>query len=400
MRRILALALLLPSLCMARTGTLASRKMFCKPMYASGPLYRDLTFAAPLTNGLGALGAGPSTVATYTGGVVTGAGAIHYIDGPSGLLVPRTSGSPALTPNGLLVEGAISNLALQASDLTKAAAYTATNCTTTFTATGPDGVANDATTITATAGNATVTQAITSAAGVRITSVWIKRRTGTGEIDLSNWGATTWEPVTVTSAWTRVSTAASSAGAANPTIGIRIVTNADAVDVFGLTHWVGAFAYPSTLVTQAVAASVSADVVTYAGAGNVNASRGTVAAVMGLTGNTLDGRGVDVGAGGAGRIGWIAAGSTVRIYDGTSNATGGTVSANESFTFAGYWGGSAMGISKNHATAVTASFDGSMVGDLICIGINSSGAAGGLYGTMRSVVILAVDAVGDYKRLP
>jgi hypothetical protein len=98
-----------------------------------------------------------------------------------------------------------------------------------MTATGPDGVANSATTVTATAGNATVLQAVIAASTTYISSCYIKRRTGTGTVEITQNNGTTWTAVTVTAGWTRVSLPA--ATALNPTAGLRIVTSGDAVDV-------------------------------------------------------------------------------------------------------------------------------------------------------------------------
>jgi hypothetical protein len=139
---------------------------------------------------------------------------------------------------GLLVEEARTNICLYASDLTNAA-WTKSNMTTALTATGPDGVANTATTCTATAANATALQAITSGSAARITSMFVKRRTGTGNIDLTQDNGSTWATQTVTSSWTRVNIA--SVTSTNPTVGIRIVTDTDAVDVALFQHEVGAF---------------------------------------------------------------------------------------------------------------------------------------------------------------
>jgi hypothetical protein len=98
-----------------------------------------------------------------------------------------------------------------------------------MTATGPDGAANSATTVTATAGNATVLQAVTATSTSRISSVYIKRRTGTGTVEITQNNGVTWTAVTVTAGWTRVSVPA--ATVLNPTVGLRIVTSGDAVDV-------------------------------------------------------------------------------------------------------------------------------------------------------------------------
>jgi hypothetical protein len=137
---------------------------------------------------------------------------------------------------GLQIEAAATNLCLYSDDFTNAA-WTKSNMTTAKTATGPDAAANSASTLTATAGNATALQAITSASSARISGFWVKRRTGTGNIDLTQDNGTSWTTVTVTSDWTRVELTA--ATLTNPTVGIRIVTSGDAVDVFGFQHEIG-----------------------------------------------------------------------------------------------------------------------------------------------------------------
>lgn len=134
---------------------------------------------------------------------------------------------------GARIEEARTNLCLRNCDLTNAA-WTATNMTTARTATGPNNRANFATTLTATAGNATVLQSITDSSRNRRTGCWIKRRTGTGNIDLTQDNGATWTTVTVTNDWTLVQTA--NATVTNPVVGIRIVTSGDAVDVCFFMH--------------------------------------------------------------------------------------------------------------------------------------------------------------------
>ena len=146
---------------------------------------------------------------------------------------PRFNHTTAGVPLGLLVELARTNICLWSDDLTNAA-WTKSNATTAKTATGPDGAANSATTLTATAGNATCLQSITSASNRRVTSCWIKRRTGTGAVQMTQDNGTTWAAVTVTAGWTQVSIA--SAIATNPIVGLRVVTSGDAVDVALFQH--------------------------------------------------------------------------------------------------------------------------------------------------------------------
>jgi hypothetical protein len=161
---------------------------------------------------------------------------------------------------GLLVEEARTNICLYASDLTNAA-WTKSNMTTALTATGPDGVANTATTCTATAANATAKQSITSGSAARITSMFVKRRTGSGNIDLTQDDGTTWATMTVTSSWTRVNIA--SVTSTNPIVGIRIVTDTDAVDIALFQHEVGAF-ITSPIYTGSASVTRAVDVVTAA----------------------------------------------------------------------------------------------------------------------------------------
>jgi hypothetical protein len=179
--------------------------------------------------------ASPATIINSTGLVETVTNNVPRIDySPSGILL------------GLLIEEQRTNLALWSSDLTNVI-WTATNVNAVKTATGPDGVVNSATTLTATSSDGTVLQAITSASAARITSCYIKRRTGTGVVQLTQNNGTTWTDVTVTNDWTRVNIA--SATAANPTIGIRIRTSGDAVDVALFQHELGTFitsAIPTT----------------------------------------------------------------------------------------------------------------------------------------------------------
>lgn len=203
---------------------------------------------------------------TLTLGSTSGSGTVHVRRTPSNDDYIATAGAAKYALpieydtsgncEGLLVEEQRTNLCLYSNDLTQAGSWTASNMTTAKTATGPDNVANSATTITASAGNATILQAITSASAARVTSVYIKRRTGTGNIDLTQDNGSTWTTQAVTSTWTRFSL--SSVTSANPTVGIRIVTSGDAVDVAYFQHSLGSFP-TSPILTYGAAATRVAD---------------------------------------------------------------------------------------------------------------------------------------------
>jgi hypothetical protein len=131
---------------------------------------------------------------------------------------------------GLLIEEARTNICLYARDLTQSN-YTKTNATAALTATGVDGVANTASTLTASAANGSAFQRIVSASAARSLSMFVKRRTGTGTVSVAHGASTGSEKVsngafgTDTSGWsagfgtTAASTFAASGGVATLTVG-------------------------------------------------------------------------------------------------------------------------------------------------------------------------------------
>jgi hypothetical protein len=205
-----------------------------------------------------------------------------YCTKADGTMVSLTNNQPRVSLVSsapmLLVEDAVTNLVLRSDDMSQAV-WTKTNATCTATATSPTGVANSASTCTATAGNGTVLQGLTVAAATRSTSLYVKRRTGTGNIDLTRDNGGTWATLTSTqcrdpgtlaatapnaSTWVRCELASS---VLNPTVGIRLVTNGDAVDLFTAQDEPGAFATSgiATAGTTATRAVETATVPTPAG---------------------------------------------------------------------------------------------------------------------------------------
>jgi hypothetical protein len=154
----------------------------------------------------------------------THAGTI-YAPNSAGLYLPFGANVPVLTDLGLQTTLTRTNSCLRSRDMTNAA-WTKSNMTTAETATGIDGVVNSATTLTASAGNATVLQAITLASSADTYSVFLKRISGTGNIDITIDNGSTWTTKVLTTAWQRFSVTQT---LANPTVGIRIVTSGDSV---------------------------------------------------------------------------------------------------------------------------------------------------------------------------
>lgn len=150
------------------------------------------------------------------------------------------------------------NIALWNRDLTNAA-WTKTNGTAAKDQAGIDAVSNSASSFTATAGNATCLQSITSASAARVTSFFLKRITGTGTVNITQDNGTTWTAVTLTSAWQRFQVTAT---AANPVIGIRVVTSGDAVALDFAQHETPASAASSPIATTTAAVIRQPDVLT------------------------------------------------------------------------------------------------------------------------------------------
>ena len=133
---------------------------------------------------------------------------------------------------GYLSEGASTQLVPTAAirDCTNAA-WTATNVTPLKDATGIDGAANAASTLTADANNGTCLQAITLGSAERTSSMYVKRKTGTGTVEFTDNGGTNYTDITAslsTADWFRASNTRTQA---NPDFGFRLGTSGDEIEV-------------------------------------------------------------------------------------------------------------------------------------------------------------------------
>jgi hypothetical protein len=144
-------------------------------------------------------------------------------------VAPVAANNLPISDLGLADWESSSNLVAYPNDFTNVA-WTTTNMTAALNATGPDLVLNSASTLTATAGNATVKQAITQASTNEQASIFIKAGTVTGAVQMTIDNGATWTPVTVGTNWSQVSIPQQTL--ANPTFGLRIVNNGDSVQVW------------------------------------------------------------------------------------------------------------------------------------------------------------------------
>jgi len=161
---------------------------------------------------------------------------IHYHDtdiGDSisdGTAIFEVQGYATLHQGGILTEGSATSLALYNRDLSNAA-WVKTDCNGTKDATGTDEVSNSASTLTATGNNATCLQTVTIELANYAFSPYIKRKTGTGTVEITIDNGGTWTDITAslsTTLWTRFNT---TKNAANPVFGFRIGTSGDEIEV-------------------------------------------------------------------------------------------------------------------------------------------------------------------------
>jgi hypothetical protein len=129
------------------------------------------------------------------------------------------------TSNGILIEEARTNRLLWNRDATQTE-WVKTNITAVKDQTGIDGVANSASSLTATDDNGTCIQTITLGAGNRTGSVYLKRLTGTGNIQVTLDGSTYSTVELSDTEWYRI---VLSGSVTNPTVGIKIAVDGDAV---------------------------------------------------------------------------------------------------------------------------------------------------------------------------
>jgi len=160
----------------------------------------------------------------------------------TGLLHAFPANVAAVTNVGVGVWQAATNEALYSRDLTQTQ-WVKVNTTAAHTATGADGAVSSASLLTSSAANGTVLQTFTIASEAQNLSVYVRRVTGTGEIDITENNGTTWTALTasncvqpgtlaasgiVTTGYVRCSVEAT---LLNPVVGFRIVTNGDAVNI-------------------------------------------------------------------------------------------------------------------------------------------------------------------------
>ncbi len=282
-------------------------------------------------------------------------------------------GAPIAAANllGFRREASAINNLLHSRDLSTAAWSTKTNSTAAKTAIGLDGIANTATTLTATASDAIILQPITLASAARCASAYVKRRTGSGTISFTQDGGSTWTDITAqinSSTWSRVQITST---LANPSVGFKISTSGDAIDVDCVQNEAGAVA-TSPIVTTTAAVTRNADSLTYQTASNWSDTAGTAYIEAqpwqwssgGLLGSATNG------------LLESASNSGATAYDGTNTANGPTGTPSGRKKMALRWTGATMDVSVGGVIGTAGTYDGAMGLASLGIAVNSSGYFG------------------------
>lgn len=161
--------------------------------------------------------------------------------------------------HGLQREKEAEKLALWSRNQTNGV-WVSPNITAVQNATGIDLVANSATTLTATAGNATSLQTLTLGSAEYTVGVYVKRVSGTGDIQITDDNGANWTTLTglSSSLWMRYSLTRTQA---NPVIGIHIVDDGDVIEVDFFELETGKFS-TSVLETTSGTVTRAEDIVT------------------------------------------------------------------------------------------------------------------------------------------
>lgn len=239
----------------ADAGTAPDAGLIVAPAYiAFAPVYRSSAYDGG--QGLGAECAGVDVTTPDGGAVSINRSGVVWCTKADYSLVEVGANKPRVqydkgNPNALalFLEGTPrTNIVLQNRDLSNAAWTKSASMTCAKTAAGADLAANAASTCTSSGANQTVLQGLTVASAQRNSSLYIKRRTGTGAIEVTRDNGTTWTAITgslSSSIYKRVVSyesigcmyggcivvPAMTAIAANPTVGVRIAASGDAVDI-------------------------------------------------------------------------------------------------------------------------------------------------------------------------
>ena len=291
----------------------------------------------------------------------------------------ETTGTQLVTPNAAI-------------RLVSDASWAKVGAPTITTTTGVDGVANACNRITSIAGNTTILQTLASAATSRTFSVYIKRITGTGNIELCQDGVTftNINGSLILGQWVRVQLNAN----VTPAIfGVRIVAATDAIEMdfmqFEAENSIGTGA-TSPMATTGL--SRNPDALTWPSASNINVAQGAAySEFRGLAPFKINAGLFKVSGTPDGTFIRTDGGANFAPADGTNVVgTAGVLAANTNYKGAVAWGPTAgaglLSAVRTGVSLATATFSGSMGASLTTITVDGSA---GTSQTIRNLRIYA-----------
>ena len=226
-----------------------------------------LTFHAPFTDP-----DDPLHLIAGTGSLTfTRASTAKFVHPVTGLLTTAAIDTLRIEANGALVESGSTNRCKQSE--TMGTTWSASNITVGDNDTvAPDGETT-ADLLTASAANGTIIQDLGTYPSVAHTfSVYLKRKTGTGNIDLTLDNGATWTTKAITSSWARYSI---TQAVADPDCGIRIVTSGDEIWAWGAQFELKNFC-TSYIPTTTENVERGADALLAQCSGNISGTVGTI----------------------------------------------------------------------------------------------------------------------------
>lgn len=263
------------------------------------------------------------------------------------------------------------NVLLWSRDLSNAAWSTKTNIIAAKIANGLDGIANSASTLTATSADAIILQPTSGiASAARCSSAYVRRKTGTGTISFTQDGGSTWTDITSQLNATTYSRVQITATLANPSVGFKISTSGDVIVVDCVQNEAGEVA-TSPIVTTTTTVNRSADSLTDQTSSNWSDTAGTAY----ILAKPVVYSGGAVGSATNGLL-LSASNSGATAYDGTNSANGptGTPGAVEKLALA--WGSSTMSVASSGLVGTPGTYDGAMGLSSIGVGVGAVGYFG------------------------
>lgn len=298
---------------------------------------------------------------------------------------PRYDYNPTtLTAIGALIEDAGTNLLTYSQ--TFATAWADTNITrVSTTRTSPDGTGN-ALEVSASAANGTIirTAAIGSSAE-RTLSVWLKRVSGTGDIQYTLDNGTNWTTQAITSSWARYTFAATTA---DQRVGFRIVTSGDTIQIWGSQLETGPFS-SSYVPTGSGTVTRVADIIKLSGVALTIAGATAASAIIQTTqweNSTAAARDL-LASSTSRRLLYSNSSNTVISTTDGSTSLGATIGGSATFTgsvvrSAISWNGTGRSIVANNGTLAT---DSVVLGSAATVTLGGYSSTITLYGWVSSL---------------